>query len=194
MVRLRIVFALAAALFAAGAPAQQPAPADPAGMARVLSMMQVVMQAANAGADPQAAQQVMEDILAGRNAEANALMRDLFGELPAAERDKVMAIGRSILAMSQKQAAIQSREAGEAAALQARKDLAAMGLAYHDPRQYLDAVRRGDVLAVRLFLTGRGVPANASDAAGSSALDLARKGGNEEMIAIVAAAATGARP
>lgn len=37
--------------------------------------------------------------------------------------------------------------------------LAAMGLAYHDPGQFLAAVRRDDRIAVQLFVAGRGLEA-----------------------------------
>jgi ankyrin repeat protein len=64
-----------------------------------------------------------------------------------------------------------------------------MGLGYHDRNQFLDAVKRGDAIAVRLFLTGRGVDPNAKDAWGNTALELARRGGDPEIVALVTAAA-----
>jgi ankyrin repeat protein len=42
---------------------------------------------------------------------------------------------------------------------------------------------------VQLFLTGRGVDPNARDAFGNTALDLARRGGDPEIIALLSAAA-----
>ena len=44
-----------------------------------------------------------------------------------------------------------------ASTLQARKDLAAMGLRYFDAEQYREALRRNDALAVELFVAGRGL-------------------------------------
>jgi DNA-binding response OmpR family regulator len=42
--------------------------------------------------------------------------------------------------------------------LEARKQLTAMGLQYFDPAQFVAAIRRGDQLAVALFVAGLGVP------------------------------------
>ena len=154
---------------------------------RVLSILQVVMQTA-ATDDGTRTQQAVDDILAGRNAEANALAKELFAEVPDPEREKMVAIGRSLLVLNQKQAALDARTAGETAAIHARQELTGMGLVYHDRTQFLDAVRRGDSIAVRLFLTGRGVDPNSTDMWGTSALDLARRNGHPEVIALLQAA------
>ena len=58
--------------------------------------------------------------------------------------------------------------------LQARKDLTAMGLTYHDSKQFLDAVKRNDTLAAELFIAGRGVDLSATDFWGRDAVDFAR--------------------
>jgi hypothetical protein len=160
---------------------------DWATFGRFLSILQVVMQTA-AKDDGQHTQQAVDDILAGRNAEANALAREMFAEVPAAERDKMVSIGRSLLELGQRQATVEAGAAAETAAISARKDLAGMGLVYHDRTQFLDAVRRGDVIAVRLFLTGRGVDPKAADIWGTTALDLARRNGNPELIALLESA------
>lgn len=47
--------------------------------------------------------------------------------------------------------------AGRWSALDARKELTAMGLQYFDAVQFFSAIRRGDQLAVELFLAGGGV-------------------------------------
>jgi hypothetical protein len=154
---------------------------------RFLSILQVVMQTA-AKDDGKQTQQAVDDILAGRNAEANALAKEMFAEVPAAEREKMVSIGRSLLELGQKQAVIDAHAAAETAAISARKDLAGMGLVYHDRAQFFDAVRRGDVIAVRLFLAGRGVDPRAADIWGTTALDLARRNGNPELIALLESA------
>jgi ankyrin repeat protein len=100
----------------------------------------------------------------------------------------MLSIGRSMAAMGQRQAASEFRASGSAAAIQARKDLTAIGLVYHDKNQYLDAVKRNDLLAAQLFIAGRGVDPNAKDLLGVSALDIAKRGGNVEMIALIAEA------
>ena len=49
-----------------------------------------------------------------------------------------------------------------------------MGLTYHDSKQFLDAVKRNDVLAAELFIAGRGVDLSATDFWGRDAVDFAR--------------------
>ena len=202
MRRERLMVALIAAASIGTAHAQGSPPAtDWTTFGRFLSLLQLVTQAAAAscprggpaqGCDPLAGQKAVDDILNGRNPEANVLMLEIFADVPQGEREKMLSIGRSLAAMSTKEIAADARVGGEARAIRARQDLARMGLTYYDPTQFLDAVRRGDVLAVKLFLAGRGVDVRATDARGNSALDLAQRGGNPEMIAIVSGAA--ARP
>jgi hypothetical protein len=159
---------------------------DWATFGRLLSVVHVLMQASEkSGGDPKAMEKAMDDILNGRNAEANALALEIFGEVPAPEREKMLSIGRSMAAMSQRQATAEARASGDAAAIQARKDLTAIGLVYHDKNQFLDAVKRNDLLAARLFIAGRGVDPNARDLLGASALDIAKRGGNAEMITLI---------
>ena len=160
---------------------------DWATFGRFLSVLQVVVQTA-ARDDGGQAQQAIDEILAGRNAQANALAREILVDVPDAEREKMIAIGRSLAELGQKQAALDARAAAETRAIQARKDLAGMGLVYHDSAQFLAAVRRGDLIAVRLFLAGRGVDPNATDVWGTSALELARRAGDPELAAVLAAA------
>jgi hypothetical protein len=188
----------AGAIGAAHAQGSNPpgAATDWATVGRLLSLVQVVVDAAAASCpqgnrDPgcvDAGRQAVDDILNGRNADANALALELFAEVPSPEREKLIGIGRSFAALSRKTIAADEAAAAETRAIRARKDLAGMGLVYHDPTQFLDAVKRGDVLAVKLFLAGRGVDPNATDWSGTSALELARRGGNPELAALLAAA------
>ncbi len=179
-----LVVAASAAFIALPAHAADNTSDDWATFSRFLSILQVVMQTA-AKDDGKQSQQAVDDILAGRNAEANELAKELFAEVPDPEREKMISIGRSLLVINQKQAALDARAAGETRAIRARKDLAGMGLVYHDRIQFLDAVRRGDVIAVRLFLVGAGVDPGAKDIWGASALDLAKRNGNPELIALL---------
>ena len=200
--RLMAALIAAAGIGTAHAQGSPPAATDWTAFGRFLSLLQVVTQAAVASCppgggpaqacDPGAGQKAIDDILNGRNGEANALMLEIFADVPQPEREKMLSIGRSLAAMSTKQIASEAHVGAEARALRARQSLAGMGLTYYEPTQFLDAVRRGDVLAVRLFLAGRGVDVRATDARGNSALDLAQRGRNPEMIAIVSGAA--ARP
>jgi len=184
----------AAGIGAANAQGTSASSADWATIGRFLSLVQVFMQAAcPPGAaqpcDPNAAQKAIDDIASGRNADANALMLDVFADVPAAEREKMLSIGRQMVAMNRKQMAAGTAQIpGDSAAMQARKDLTAIGLSYHDRDQFLDAVKRKDAIAVRLFLIGRGVDPNAKDAWGNSALELARRGGDPEIIGLLTAA------
>ena len=183
----------AAGIGTANAQGTTAASADWATFGRFLSLVQVFMQAAcPPGAaqpcDPNAAQKAIDDIANGRNPDANALMLDIFADVPAPEREKMLAIGRTMAAMNRKQMAAGAAVQGEVSAMQARKDLTAIGLSYHDRDQFLDAVKRKDAIAVRLFLIGRGVDPNAKDAWGNSALELARRGGDPEIIGLLAAA------
>ena len=162
---------------------------DWATFGKLLSVVHVLMQASEkSGGDPKAVQKAMDDILSGRNTEANALALEIFGEVPAQELEKMLSIGRSMAAMSQRQAVAEARTSDDAVAIRARKDLTAIGLVYHDRNQFLDAVKRNDVLAAQLFIVGRGVDPNAKDMLGHSALDIAKRGGNAEMIALLSAA------
>ena len=178
---------------AQGATASGPA-TDWATIGRFLSLVQLFMQtacppsSASQGCDPNAAQKAFDDIANGRNPEVNALMADVFSGVPAPEREKMLAIGRTMAAMNRKQMTAEAQLLSESSALQARKDLTAIGLSYHDRNQFLDAVKRKDAIAVRLFLAGRGVDPNAKDAWGTTALELARRGGDPEIIALLAAA------
>jgi hypothetical protein len=192
-----VLAAIAAAACIGAANAQTgPTAADWATIGRFLSLVQMFMQAACPPAsttsqpcDPNAAQKAFDDIASGRNPDANALMLDIFAGVPAAERDKMLAIGRTMVAMNRKTMAADAQGQGERAAIQARRDLTSIGLSYHDRHQFLDAVKRKDAIAVRLFLVGRGVDPNAKDVLGNTALDLARRGGDAEIIALLSAAA-----
>ena len=126
-------------------------------------------------------EQGFDDVLAGRSTEANraiaGLLEDATADMPAQYRERVASIGKDIAGLARKQAAApRSSEA-----LQARKDLAAMGLRYHDPEEFLDAVKGDDLLAVELFVAGRGVNLASKDAQGRTALDIARERGNAPM-------------
>lgn len=182
-----LVVATIAALVLVPAHAADSTSDDWATFSRFLSILQVVMQTA-AKDDGTQSQQAVDEILAGRNPEANALARELFAEVPDAEREKMISVGRSLLVLGQKQAVLDAQAAGVTRAIQARKDLVAMGLVYHDRTQFLAAVSRGDVIAARLFLVGGGVDPNAKDVWGASALDIAKRNGNPELIALIASA------
>ncbi len=198
---LRTLFLLLAVL-PATAPAHPHADADAEDArlaASMLALVQQVVRLAAQSPDPQAMRKGIDGMLAGHNREANRFAAELLGEIlrdaPPEHHAMIGSIARDVVAMARRDLA---REAalGEPAstqrALQARRDLHAMGLRYYDSAQFLDAAGRDDVLAVELFLRARGVNPQVRDAEGRTALDLARRNGNRRMIAILSG--TGAEP
>lgn len=131
--------------------------------------------------DPEVA---MADVLAGRDPKVNGAIAGLFAgataELPPEYRDRVASLGREVAGYAAKHPA----PAGAASvdrAMQARKDLTAMGLRYYDEGQFLDAAKRSDALAVELFVAGGGVNLGAKTWDGRTALDIARANGNTQI-------------
>jgi hypothetical protein len=127
-----------------------------------------------------------EEVLAGRNADVNRAVTGLFDEMTAdlsdRNRERIASIGRDLATIGRKEAV---RPAPDGA-LQARKDLNAMGLRYYDQSQFFDAIKRNDALAVELFIAGRGVDLEAVDARGRSAPEIARDSGNTELAELLA--------
>jgi twitching motility two-component system response regulator PilH len=68
--------------------------------------------------------------------------------------------------------------------LEARKQLTGMGLQYFDQGQFFAAIRRGDQLAVALFIAGRGVDKDTS-LDGQNALAVAKEVGKVEVIQLL---------
>lgn len=139
----------------------------------MLALVQQVVRAAAASPDPAAAQKSADAILAGENPGANRLaagvLDDVLQDLPAEQRGAFVAIGRDLVALARREraraAAAPAAEPAAArpladpqqSAMAARRELHAMGLRYWDEQQFLDAVRRGDRIAVDLYLTARGL-------------------------------------
>jgi hypothetical protein len=146
-----------------------------------LTLAQVLMRNAAQSDDPEKG---VDDVLAGRNTEANqaitGLLEEATADMPAHYRSRVASIGQDVAALARKQIARPPAASAERA-LQARKDLTAMGLKYHDPNDFLEAVKRDDALAVALFVEGRGVNLGAKDAQGRTALEIARARGNQPL-------------
>ena len=152
-----------------------------------LTLAQVFAHIAAHAEDPD---QAYDEVLAGRSAEANDALSGLLDEatadMPAQYRDRVAAIGKDLAAAARRQSAAPRSAASAPDALQARKDLTAMGLRYHDPKDFLDAVKRDDALAVELFIAGRGVNLGARDAQGRTALEIAQARGNAPLAHLLA--------
>ncbi len=133
----------------------------------MLALMQQVIHLAANSPDPAAAQKGVDAMLSGQNAQANRIaagvLDEVLQDLPAEQRGAFVAIGSDLLTLARRD---QARAAAQPAvvpepsvsdAMQARKELHAMGLRYWDEQQFLEAVRRGDRIAVELFLAARGL-------------------------------------
>jgi len=142
----------------------------------VLAMVQEIVHLAAHSPDPLAAQKGVDAILAGESARANRIaagvMDEAMQDVPAEYRGTFLSIGRDLLVLARREqaraAAQGPADAATRAALQARRDLYAMGLRYWDEAQYADAVRRGDRIAVDLFHAAQGLPGAAGSGAVSS--------------------------
>ena len=128
-----------------------------------LALLQQIIRVAAQSNDPEAARRKVDAMLAGENPEANRiaarLMDDVLEEVPSEHRGTFMAIARdlAVLARREQAKAPPAPGAGASDPVQARKELHAMGLRYWDEQQFLEAVRRGDRVAIELFLAARGL-------------------------------------
>lgn len=161
---------------------------------RVLSLVQSVAHVAAQSNDPRAVERQVEHLLSGRNTEANRLAGDLIGDafedMPARYRGTVLALANDFAAIARKDRARQSatQAPGSEGALQARKDLASIGLRYYDAVQFLDAVKRDDRLAVELFVAARGVDIATRDSDGVNALEHAQRRNHRAIAELLATA------
>ena len=163
--------------------------------ASMLALVHQIVRLAAESPDPQAMRKAIDGVLSGENADANRFAATLLGEIlrdvPPEHQPMIAAIGRDILAMARRDMARAAAQPGAEfpeRALQARRDLHAIGLRYYDSGQFLDAVKRDDALAVELYVQGRGVNLQSRDAEGRSALELARSRANPQIIAILSRA------
>lgn len=130
----------------------------------VLALVQQIVHLAASSPDPGAAQKGIDAIVSGENLQANrvaaGILDEVLQEVPAEQRGVFVAIGRDLLVLAQRERAKAGREMPALQAtdpVQARKDLQAMGLKYWDEQQFLEAVRRGDRIAVDLYLAAQGL-------------------------------------
>lgn len=198
---IRLVFLpLIIAAVPACAATPEPQPVEEEGWSafgHALTLAQVFARIAAHSDNPD---QSFDEVLAGRSTEANQAFAGLFEEatadMPSQYRERVAAIGKDLALAARKQSAASAAAPAPAArddALQARKDLTAMGLRYHDPNDFLEAVKRDDALAVELFVAGRGVNLAAKDAQGRTALDIAKARGNTQMAQLLSRSRPAAR-
>jgi hypothetical protein len=176
---------LIAALLIPALPAHAAGEESPA-LGHALTLIHLFVRIAAESETPQQSLKAVDDVLLGRNAAANeaaaGLMKEMLADVPPQHRATIVAIGRDLTSLARKdlnkQAAIDP--------LQARRDLTSMGLAYHDSKQFLDAVKRNDAIAAELFIAGRGVDLSARDFWGRDAVDFARANGNERLAELIA--------
>jgi len=182
---------LIAALLIPALPAQAAdEPAD-SSLGHVLTLVHMFVRIAAESDAPQVTLRAIDEVLAGRNAAANeaiaGLMNDALADVSPQNRATIAAIGRDLVGVARKN--LLGVKPGETLfpdrSMEARKQLNAMGLTYHDSKQFLDAVKRNDVLAAELFIAGRGVDLSASDFWGRDAVDFARRNNNEALAQLI---------
>lgn len=129
----------------------------------VLALVQQFVRVAAAAPDAEAAQKGVDGMLAGKNAETNRAAGDVLSEvlreMPAEQRGAFTSIARDVLTIARRENLRAPVEREKDEALRARKELHAMGLRYWDEQQYQEALRRGDRIAVDLYVAGKGLPA-----------------------------------
>jgi hypothetical protein len=136
----------------------------------MLALVQQVVHLAANSPDPAAAQKGVDAMLSGQNAQANRIaagvLDEVLQDVPLEQRGVFVAIGRDLITLARREQAREQVRAAQPAvapmpsrdeALQARRELNAMGLRYWDEQQFLEAARRGDRIAVELFLAARGL-------------------------------------
>ena len=188
-IRIVLVCALSLAALSARAAASEDDGWQAFGHA--LTLVQTLVGIAARSDDPQTNLKGIDDVLAGRNGEANRAIAGLFedatSDMPPQYRDRVAAIGRDLTSLARRGIAQSPAEPASAdQALQARKELNAMGLSYFDAKQFLEAVKRDDALAVELYVLGRGINLSSRDADGRTAIDVAHANGNARMADLLA--------
>lgn len=190
---MKLIRPLALALVIPAMPAAAAPEDDERTLGHMLTLVQSVVRIAARSETPQESLRAFDELLAGRNAEANRAVMGLFdemtAEMSARNRDRIASIGRDLASLGRRDL----HRPPATAPLQARKDLNAMGLRYYDEKQFLDAVKRNDALAVELFVAGGGVDLASRDAEGRTALDIARENGNAPLAELLAKSRPAAR-
>jgi hypothetical protein len=182
---------LVAALLIPVLPAQAAEEPSDSSLGNILTLVHMFVRIAAESDSSQVSLRAIDEVLAGRNAAANeavaGLLNEALADVSPQNRATIAAIGRDLVGMARKnlfgvnpgQTVFPDRSA------EARKELTAMGLTYHDSKQFLGAVKRNDVLAAELFIAGRGVDLSATDFWGRDAVDFARGNNNEQLAQLI---------
>jgi hypothetical protein len=182
---------LIAVLLVPALPAQAAEDESPA-FGHALTLIHLFVRIAAESETPTQSLKAIDDVLLGRNAAANeavvGLVQEMLADVPIQHRSTIAAIGRDLAAVARKNLKMPATAASSVSInpMQARKDLTAIGLTYHDSKQFLDAVKRNDSVAAELFIAGRGVDLAARDFWGRDAIDFARSNGNERLAELIA--------
>jgi hypothetical protein len=182
---------LLATLLIPALPAQAAEEPTDSSLGHVLTLVHMFVRIAAESDSSQVSLRAIDEVLAGRNAAANdavaGLLNDALADVSPQNRATIAAIGRDLVGVARKN--LLGVKPGESLfpdrSMDARKQLNAMGLTYHDSKQFLDAVKRNDALAVELFVAGRGVDLSATDFWGRDAVDFARKNNNERLAQLI---------
>lgn len=129
----------------------------------VLALVQQFVRVAAAAPDAESAQKGVDSVQAGKNPEANRaageVLSEVLREMPAEQRGAFTSIARDVLTIARREQLRAPTERDKDEALRARKELHSMGLRYWDEQQYEEAVKRGDRIAMDLYVAGKGLPA-----------------------------------
>ena len=152
---MRSYVALLAFSFVASSASAAPEDEDWKLIGGALGLLQQIVHVAATSSDPEAARKQVDAMLAGENPQANRMaarmMNEALEDVPPEHRGSMVSIARDLLVIARRE------QAKAIDPLQARKELHAMGLKYWDEQQFLEAVRRGDRIAVDLFLAAGGL-------------------------------------
>ena len=182
---------IVAALLVPALPVQAADDPSSSSLGNVLTLVHMFVRIAAESDSSQISLRAIDEVLAGRNAAANeaiaGLLNEALADVSPQDRATIAAIGRDLVGVARKN--LLGMKPGEALfpdrSLEARKQLNAMGLTYHDSKQFLDAVKRNDTIAAELFLAGRGVDLSATDFWGRDAVDFARRNSNENLAQLI---------
>ncbi|HZO01390.1 MAG TPA: hypothetical protein VFB93_09335 [Burkholderiales bacterium] len=180
-----------AVLLVPALPAQAAEDPSSTTLSHALTLVHMFVRMAAESDSSQVSLRAIDEVLSGRNAAANeavaGLMKDVLADVSPENRATIAAIGRDLVGVARKN--LLGTRPGETLfpdrSLDARKELTAMGLTYHDSKQFLDAVKRNDTIAAELFIAGRGVDLSATDFWGRDAVDFARRNNNERLAQLI---------
>ena len=195
----RIRSLLVAVLLVPALPAQATQDSSPDTLGHMLTLVHMFVRIAAESDTSASSLRAIDEVLAGRNAAANeaiaGLLKDALADVSPENRATIAAIGRDLVSVARKN--LLGMRPGETLfadrSFEARKQLNALGLTYHDPKQFLDAVKRNDQIAAELFIAGRGVDLSATDFWGRDAVDFARRNNNEPLAQLILRSCPAAR-